>query len=313
MSLPAKALIFGGRGGLLGRALVEAFAAAGVEAVPVSGADVDYFDADAIDEFLDGHEPPVGDDAAQEDDYDPASLLLVNAVAYTQVDKAEDEQEEAYRLNAAFPALLGVLAEERGHRLLHFSTDFVFDGAKGAPYQPGDATGPLSVYGASKLAGEEAVTDLDIPGLLILRTAWLFGPGKMNFVKRMLELGAQRQELSVVSDQHGSPTYTPDLAALSVALVKNGATGILHAANSGPATWHELASAAIELAGLPCEVKAIPTSGYPTKAKRPPCSVLDLSETIRQAGYAPRHWREALAEYVPLCKAELAAQVQAAL
>ncbi|MBI5519330.1 MAG: dTDP-4-dehydrorhamnose reductase [Desulfovibrio sp.] len=317
MSLPAKALIFGGRGGLLGRALVEAFAAAGVEAVPVSGADVDYFDADALDEFLDGHEPPVGDDNAQHgdagDDYDPASLLLVNAVAYTQVDKAEDEQEEAYRLNAAFPALLGVLAEERGHRLLHFSTDFVFDGAKGTPYAPGDATAPLSVYGASKLAGEEAIADLDIPGLLILRTAWLFGPGKMNFVKRMLELGAQRPELSVVDDQHGSPTYTPDLAALSVALVKNGASGILHAANSGPATWHELAAAAMELAGLPCVVKAIPTSGYPTKARRPPCSVLDISGTARLAGYAPRHWREALAEYVPICRAELAAQVQAAL
>lgn len=293
MSLPAKALVFGGKNGLLGRAVVSALAAAGVETVPVSGADVDYFDADALDDFLDAHEPPLSDES-----YDPASLCLINAVAYTQVDKAEDDPEEAYRLNAAFPALLGVLAEERGHRLVHFSTDFVFDGAKSTPYLPTDATKPLSVYGASKLAGEEALLALDIPGLLVLRTAWLFGPGKMNFVQRMLELGTERPELSVVADQHGSPTYTPDLAALTVALLKNGATGLLHAANSGPATWHELASAAIELAKLPAKVIPIPTSGYPTRAVRPPYSVLDLAGTVRLAGYAPRPWRDALAEYV---------------
>ncbi len=293
MSLPKKALIFGGKNGLLGRTLTTALDAAGVNSVPVAGADVDYFDADALDEFLDGHEPPLEDE-----NYDPADLCLVNAVAYTQVDKAEDEPEEAYRLNAAFPALLGVLAEERGHRLVHFSTDFVFDGAKNAPYLPGDATNPLSVYGASKLAGEEALLGLELPGLLILRTSWLFGPGKMNFVQRMLELAAERPELSVVADQHGSPSYTPDLAALAVALLRNNATGLLHAANSGPATWHELAAAAIEMAKRPCRVNAIPTSGYPTRAKRPPYSVLDLGETARLAGFVPRPWREALAEYV---------------
>lgn len=287
--LPKQALVFGGTNGLLGRALVSALAAAGVEAIPVAGTDVDYFDADALEDFLDRHE---------NEDNEDADLCIVNAVAYTQVDKAEEEPEEAYRLNAAFPALLGVLAEERGHGLVHFSTDFVFDGAKGTPYLPTDATNPLSVYGASKLAGEEALLGLDIPGLLILRTAWLFGPGKMNFVRRMLELAAERPELSVVADQFGSPTYTPDLAALTVALLGNGATGLLHAANSGPATWHELASAAIEMAKLPCRVNAIPTSGYPTRATRPPYSVLDLTETTRAAGYTPRPWREALAEYV---------------
>lgn len=287
--LPKQALVFGGTNGLLGRALVSALTAAGVEAIPVAGTDVDYFDADALHEFLDQHE---------HEEAEEADLCLVNAVAYTQVDKAEDEPEEAYRLNAAFPALLGVLAEERGHGLVHFSTDFVFDGTKKTPYLPTDPTNPLSVYGASKLAGEEALRDLDIPRLLILRTAWLFGPGKMNFVQRMLELAAERPELNVVADQHGSPTYTPDLAALTVALLGNGATGLLHAANSGPATWHELASAAIEMAKLPCRLNAIPTSDYPTRATRPPYSVLDLTETARVAGFAPRPWREALAEYV---------------
>lgn len=287
--LPKQAVVFGGKHGLLGRALVSALGAAGVQTLAVAGADVDYFDADALEDFLDAYENEDGEDA---------DLCLVNAVAYTQVDMAEDQPEEAYKLNAAFPALLGVLAEERGHRLLHFSTDFVFDGAKGAPYLPTDATNPLSVYGASKLAGEEALLGLDIPGLLLLRTSWLFGPGKINFVQRMLELAAERPELSVVNDQHGSPSYTPDLAALSVALLRNGATGLLHAANSGPATWFELAAAAIELAKRPCRVNAIPTSGYPTRAKRPPYSVLDLTETARLAGFAPRPWREALAEYV---------------
>jgi dTDP-4-dehydrorhamnose reductase len=289
-ALPQKALVLGGQNGLLGRAVCTALARAGVDAVPVSGADVDYLDADALGEFLDEHEPAELDD--------PSSLCLVNAVAYTQVDKAEDELEEAYKLNAALPALLGVLAEERGYRLAHFSTDFVFDGAKGAPYLPSDATNPQSVYGASKLAGEEALLALDIPGLLILRTAWLFGPGKMNFVARILELAAERPELNVVADQFGSPTCTTDLAGLTVALLKNGATGLLHAANSGQASWCELATEAVKLAGLPCRVNAIPTSGYPTRAKRPPYSVLDLAETARLAGFAPRHWREALAEYV---------------
>lgn len=298
MSLPQIAVVLGGANGLLGRAVAGALARAGVKVHAVSSKDVDYFDADAWDDFLDEIEP-------EAEDFDYADLCLVNAVAHTQVDKAEDELEEAFKLNASLPALLGVVAEERGHSLVHYSTDFVFDGTKGAPYLPGDAANPLSVYGASKLAGEEALRDLDIPRLLILRTAWLFGPGKMNFVRRMLDLGAERAELSVVADQFGSPTYTPDLAALTVALMKNGATGTLHAANSGQASWHELASAAIELAGLPCAVKPIPTSGYPTKAKRPPCSVLDLAGTAKAAGYMPRHWREALAEYVAL---ELAAK-----
>jgi dTDP-4-dehydrorhamnose reductase len=290
MSLPKKTLVLGGANGLLGRAVVSAFEAAGVEALGVSSAQVDYFDEDALHDAI--------------DEFDPD--CLVNAVAYTQVDKAEDEQEEAYRLNAMLPALLGVVAEERELALVHYSTDFVFDGAKGAPYLPTDATNPLCVYGASKLSGEEALLEINPPGLLILRTAWLFGPGKMNFVARMLQLASERSELNVVADQFGSPTCTTDLAALTVALVANGAQGVLHAANSGQASWHELASEAIRLAGLPCVVNPIPTSGYPTRSKRPPYSVLDLAETARIAGAMPRHWREALAGYVAGHMAELA-------
>jgi len=288
MSLPAKVMVLGGKNGLLGRAVASALAQAGAAVTPLCAADVDYFDAEALHDFIDEHDTD----------------CLVNAVAYTQVDKAEDEPEEAYRLNAALPALLGMVAEEREIGLVHYSTDFVFDGTKGAPYLPTDAANPLCVYGASKLAGEEALLSLDLPGLLILRTAWLFGPGKMNFVARMLQLAAERPELSVVADQFGSPTCTTDLAALTAALLQNGATGLLHAANSGQASWHELAAEAVRLSGLPCPVKAIPTSGYPTRAKRPPCSVLDLAETIRLAGYTPRPWQEALAEYVGTLSAQ---------
>jgi len=288
--LPKIAVILGGKNGMLGQALTKAFASAGVQAVPVSGADVDYLDADALEDFLDELQPDEADDLSE--------LCLVNAVAYTQVDLAEDQPEEAYKLNASLPAQLGVVAMERGHGLVHFSTDFVFDGAKNAPYLPADATNPLSVYGASKLAGEEALLSLGMPGLLILRTAWLFGPGKVNFVARMIELAGARPALNVVNDQHGSPTCTTDLAELTVALLRNGATGLLHAANAGQATWFELAAEAVRLAGLPCRMNAIPTSGYPTRAKRPPYSVLDLEGTAKVAGYAPRPWREALAEYM---------------
>ncbi|MDO9630753.1 MAG: dTDP-4-dehydrorhamnose reductase [Humidesulfovibrio sp.] len=282
MKLPTKALVLGGANGMLGRGMVSALREAGVDTLAASSADVDYFDADDLDDFLDEHEPD----------------CLVNAVAYTQVDQAEDHPEEAYRLNASLPALLGVAAEERGLRLVHFSTDFVFDGKKGAPYLPTDEPNPLSVYGASKLAGEQSLQALDLPGLLILRTAWLFGPGKTNFVRRILELAAERKELKVVADQFGSPTLTTDLARLTVALLKNGATGLLHAVNSGQASWHELAAEAVRLAGLDCRVLPIPTSGYPTRAVRPANSVLDMKDTVPLAGYTPRHWREALVEYM---------------
>lgn len=282
MSLPEKALVLGGKNGLLGRAVAAALDKSGVAAVPLSGADADFFDIEALHDLVDAHDPD----------------CLINAVAYTQVDRAEDEPEAAYRLNASLPALLGVLAEERGLRLVHYSTDFVFDGLKLTPYLPGDATSPLSVYGASKLAGEQALLDLAPEGLLILRTAWLFGPGKMNFVRRMLDLAAERPELKVVDDQHGSPTCTLDLAEMTVDLLRAGASGLFHVVNTGEATWHSLAAEALRLAGLTTPVLPIATRDYPVKAVRPPYSVLDVSDLVRATGRRPRHWKEALADYV---------------
>lgn len=282
-ALPTRVAVFGGKNGLLGRSVCAALSAAGVEALPLATAEVNPLDAASLAAFLDEAKPD----------------CLVNTLAHTQVDKAEDEVEASYRLNEALPAALGAQAKARGLRLLHYSTDFVFDGSAGTPRTPEDPVNPLSVYGASKLAGERALLALDLPGLLILRTSWLFGPGKMNFVRRMVELAAERPELNVVADQFGSPTYTPDLAALSVALLRAGATGLLHAANNGPATWFELAAEAVRVSGRPCKVNPIPTSAYPTKAVRPPYSVMDISRTEELAGLRMPHWREAVAVYVP--------------
>ncbi|EMG36762.1 dTDP-4-dehydrorhamnose reductase [Desulfocurvibacter africanus PCS] len=277
-----KAVVLGGRTGLLGRSLVRALEAAGWAVVPLGRADVDIFDSQALAGVLDREE----------------CSALFNTVAYTQVDKAEDEPQEAYRLNEQLPQLLGRLARPRGIRLVHYSTDFVFDGRADTPYAPDAPTNPLSVYGKSKLAGERALLNLDVPSLLIIRTSWLFGPGKNNFVQKILELARSRDTLGVVHDQVGSPSYTLDLARNSLALMQAGGSGVHHLANAGQASWCELASEAVNAAGLQCRVTPISTDQYPTKAKRPAYSVLDISRFTGITGLKPRPWVQCLREYV---------------
>lgn len=277
-----KAVVLGGRTGLLGQSLVRALTGAGWAVTPLGRADVDIFDSGSLGALLDREE----------------CGALFNTVAYTQVDKAEDEPGEAYRLNGKLPELLGKLARPRGIRLVHYSTDFVFDGRADMPYAPEAPTNPLSVYGKSKLEGERALLALDVPGLLIIRTSWLFGPGKANFVQKILDLAKTRDHLDVVHDQVGSPTYTPDLARNSVALVRAGGSGIHHLACSGQASWCELASEAVAAAGLHCSVRPITTDQYPTKARRPAYSVLDLTKFTAATGIKPRPWVQCLREYV---------------
>nr|WP_284710908.1 dTDP-4-dehydrorhamnose reductase [Desulfovibrio aminophilus] len=276
----AKVAVLGGRRGMLGQALTGALERAKVVALPLSSQDFDPLDAPALEAFLAREKPD----------------RVFNAVAYTAVDQAEDEPQAAFRLNRDLPALLGRVCAARGIRLLHFSTDFVFDGRGHEPLRPEDPTGPLSVYGASKLAGEEALRGL--PGVVVARTAWLFGPGRTNFVEKIITLARTRETLTVVHDQEGSPTYTPDLAAMAVALAATETTGVLHLANSGRATWCELAAEAVHLAGLPCRVQPIPTSAWPTKATRPAFSVLDTSAFTTATGMTPRPWNQALRDYV---------------
>lgn len=277
-----RVAVLGGRTGLLGVPLTKAFESGGFEARPVGRADFDVCDPAAMGAFLDEYRPD----------------WLVNAVAYTAVDKAEDEPQEAARLNKALPATLGRLCADRGVGLFHYSTDFVFDGKKNTPYTEDDEVAPLCAYGQSKLDGEKALRALNLPRLIIARVAWLFGPGKKNFVHTILNLARQRPELKVVHDQIGSPSYTLDLAAYSVALVKAGAPGLYHLADAGRASWCELASEAVSAAGLECQVLPITSAEYPLKAARPAYSVLDTGKFARVTGVSPRPWVQALREYV---------------
>ncbi|MFZ5425857.1 MAG: dTDP-4-dehydrorhamnose reductase [Thermodesulfobacteriota bacterium] len=277
-----RVAVLGGRTGLLGAPLTRAFEAAGFEADPLGRADFDICDPQAMGSYLDEQQPD----------------WVVNAVAYTAVDKAEDEPQEAARLNKALPAMLGRLCADRGIGLFHYSTDFVFDGRKNTPYTEEDPVGPLCVYGQTKLDGERELLSLNMERLIIARVAWLFGPGKKNFVRTILNLAKERPELKVVHDQIGSPSCTLDLAGYSVALVMAQASGVYHLAGAGRASWCELASEAVAAAGYECHVLPITSAEYPVKAQRPAYSVLDTSKFTALTGISPRPWLQALREYV---------------
>ena len=277
-----SAIVLGGKTGLLGQALCAAMDRRGWAVHAPGREDLDLFDRPAVEEYL----------------ARTKASVLFNTVAYTKVDQAEDEPAEASLLNRQLPLMLGKSALSAGVRFVHYSTDFVFNGKKTSPYTPKDLPAPCSVYGQTKLQGERELLALGLPGLLIIRTSWLFGPCKINFVTRILELAASRPELSVVHDQIGSPSYTPDLATNSLALLDTEATGIFHLANAGQASWCELATEAVRGADLPCRIKPIPSSEYPQKACRPAYSVLDLSAFTAATGIAPRPWLQALREFL---------------
>ena len=225
--------------------------------------------------------------------------LILNAAAYTAVDRAEAEVDLAYAVNRDGAANLAVSASAVGAKLVHVSTDFVFGGRAGRAYGPDAAPDPLGVYGASKRAGEIAVLDV-IPGALIVRTAWVYSAGGANFLKTMLRLMAERDEVRVVADQIGAPTDAADLARALWALVAADARGMFHFTNAGVASWYDFAQAIAEeafAAGVlsrPCKVTPIRTVDYPTPARRPAFSVLDCSKTWALLGAPAVHWRVAL-------------------
>ncbi|MCC8193962.1 MAG: dTDP-4-dehydrorhamnose reductase [Deltaproteobacteria bacterium] len=278
-----KIMILGGVSGLLGQALVRTAALGGYPVIASARNDFDPMDADSVAAFVDAHVPDI----------------ICNTIAYTQVDKAEDEEEEALNVNRLFPRILGRIVKDRPSiSLLHCSTDFVFNGRKREPYVETDATAPLNVYGRSKLEGENALLELQLEKLCIVRTAWLFGPGKKNFVSTILGLCAEGKNLTVVHDQIGSPTYTMDLAAYCLHLLDAGGRGIFHITNGGQASWCELASEATRLAQLECPITPIPSAEYPMKAERPAYSALDCSKFTAVTGITPRPWPQALADYI---------------
>jgi dTDP-4-dehydrorhamnose reductase len=237
-----------------------------------------------------------------------APELVVNAAAYTAVDAAESDAEAAFRANRDGPARLAALCAEAGIPLIHVSTDYVFDGLKGAPYGETDPVSPQGVYGASKLAGERAVLESGARAV-ILRTSWVYAPTGKNFVRTMLGAARKTNKLRVVADQKGCPTVAADLAAAILAITErlrggwdDRFGGIFHAAGTGWTTWHGLAVAAFEEAarhGLAMpEVTPIATADWPTPARRPPDSRLDCSKLKRAFGLRLPPWRESLARAI---------------
>jgi len=216
---------------------------------------------------------------------------IVNCAAYTAVDKAEDDVKLATKINVDGPRNLA----KSGAKIIHISTDYVFDGKGHKPYQTYDKTNPLSVYGKTKLAGENEVLKW-AKNAIIIRTAWLYSPYGNNFVKTMRRLGAEKT-ISVVADQIGTPTYAYDLADAIVKILPQMTMqnrGVYHFTNEGVCSWYDFAHEIMKLSNLKCEVIPIPSSAYPTRAKRPFYSVLDKTKIKNTFDIKTRHWSDAL-------------------
>ena len=266
-------LLVTGAHGQLGRELRQLLGDAAVYA----GRDVlDIGNEEAVKAFF----------AAQNFDF------VINCAAYTAVDRAEDDFEAAYRANRLGPALLA----RYGRRIIHISTDYVFDGRACRPYREDDAANPLSAYGATKLAGEAAVL-AEAETAAVVRTSWLYSSFGANFVKTMLRLGAERESLGVVFDQVGTPVYAADLAAAIVSMlpqIERGTKGVWHCGNEGVASWYDLAVAVMEESGLSCAVRPLETGEYPARAVRPAFTVLNKAKMRRDFGIALPYWRDGL-------------------
>lgn len=282
-------IVIAGCNGQLGRSLANT-APANAQLVRLASAVLDISDPAAVADQISRHRPDI----------------IINAAAYTAVDRAEAEEDRAFAVNATGPALLAEAARRCGARLVHISTDFVFSGDTGIPYRTDSPTAPLSAYGRSKLAGEQAAGS----DALILRTAWVYGPDGNNFVRTMLRLMAERPEIKVVADQIGTPTYAPALAEAIWGLIAAHASGIYHYTDSGVASWYDFAVAIQEEAldaGLLTRrtiVTPIATVDFPTPARRPHFSVLDKSATVALLGKPPPHWREQLRKMMATISAD---------
>ncbi len=223
--------------------------------------------------------------------------IVINCAAWTRVDAAEDHEDEAEAVNAKGAGIVAAECDAAGVRLCHISTDYVFDGTATEPINEDAATNPRSAYGRTKLHGEEAVRAA-CEDHLIVRTGWLYGRRGPNFVLTMLRLGAEREQVRVVDDQHGAPTWSGHLAPALLHLADIAPPGTYHLSNSGATTWHDVALSAIRARGLTTEVIPITTAEYPTPATRPAYSVLD-NRRWRELGEPPLPaWQEGLAAYL---------------
>jgi len=266
-----------GANGMLGRDLM---ALLGDRASGVDIGDIDITSIESVMDVVHSVKPEV----------------VINCAAYTDVDGCESNVEKAMEVNAEGVAYLAMACREIGALLVQISTDYVFDGGKGAPYPEDDPPHPLNVYGESKLAGE--LNAAISPEHLIVRTQWLYGLHGKNFVETMLKLSAEKDELSVVDDQIGSPTWTVDLSKAIIALVEKNCRGIYHAANAGFCSWNGFAKGIFEASGLPVTVKPMTTEELNRPARRPLYSTLDCSKLATDTGVGMQPWREALNEYL---------------
>ncbi|MBL8564410.1 MAG: dTDP-4-dehydrorhamnose reductase [Hyphomicrobiaceae bacterium] len=282
-------VLIAGRSGQVAHELARVLRQTGRPFVALGRGDLDLADPSSIARGISQHRPS----------------LVINAAAYTGVDKAEDEPTVARAVNATGAGLLAAAASRAGAPIVHISTDYVFDGTKPAPYLETDATAPLGVYGATKLEGERLVAAAN-PRHVIVRTAWVFSPHGHNFVKTMLRLGTERDEIAVVADQSGAPTAAADLAEaiahiasrLDCEQPNSERFGIFHAVNAGATTWHAFACAIMDGAkrrgAKAAHVRAISSAEYQTRARRPANSALDTGKLLRVFDFALPAWELAL-------------------
>jgi dTDP-4-dehydrorhamnose reductase len=225
-----------------------------------------------------------------------APEIVINTAAYTAVDKAETDTSHAFLINGEAVGNLATICKGIGARLIHVSTDYVFDGNADQPYKESDPVSPINQYGASKLKGEELALAAD-PASIIVRSSWVYSRHGSNFVKTMLRLMQERQSINVVNDQFGCPTYAIDLANALVKIALNSKQGgIYHFSNSGPITWFDFAAAIRELIQSTCEVNPVPTTSFPTPAKRPRWSVMNNDKIFADYGIRQLPWKERLEE-----------------
>lgn len=228
--------------------------------------------------------------------------IIINTAAITNVDGCETNPALADKVNRDGAGVMARAADSAGARLVHISTDYVFDGSSENPYSETDAPCPQSVYGSSKLAGEREV--MKYPKSYILRTAWLYGPNGNNFVKTMLRLGKEKGEAGVVTDQKGNPTSTFELIRIMDAVLKKGNFGIYHATCAGVCSWNEFAREIFRLAGMNVKVNDLTTAQFPRPAKRPAYSNLSKDKLLKECGYSATDWHDALKEYFDYIQSE---------
>ena len=275
-----KVLVTGVKG-QLGYDVMKSLAARGIEAV---GADIEEFDITDIDmtrSFITKHAPDV----------------VVHCSAYTAVDKAEENPDICYNVNANGPRNIATVCKEIDAKMMYFSTDYVFPGDGEKFYEPDDATGPKGQYGKTKLAGEEAVREI-LEKYFIVRISWVFGINGNNFVKTMLRLGKEREELNVVCDEIGSPTYTADLSELVCDMIQTDKYGTYHATNEGVCSWADFTKEIFKLAGYNTKVNLVTQKQYGAKAPRPLNSRMSKEKLVQNGFHKLPAWQDALQRYL---------------